>query len=213
MNLLKDHLYQIKEINLDDGPDAVSINLSPSLVLLAYQKGLFPWYQDPQYFYWFNPKKRSVLFPKNLKVSKSMRNVFNQQKFKITYNQAFAEVIENCASSPRKGNASTWISDDFIKTYKKLHTQNFAHSVEAWNEKGELVGGLYGIILGKAFFGESMFSKQSNASKACFIKWVKMLEIQNFKLIDCQVHNPHLESLGAIEISKKEFLKLLDKST
>ena len=213
MNLQKDHLYFLKkETSSEDGPEAVSVNLSPSLVLLAYQKGLFPWYQDAEYFYWFSPENRSVLFPKSLKISKSMRNVFNQQKFKITFNKAFNAVIDNCADIPRKGEQSTWISDDFKETYKKLHEQNFAHSVEAFNESGDLVGGLYGIILGKVFFGESMFSKESNASKACIIEWVKVLEIQNFKFIDCQVHNMHLASLGAEEIPKSAFLELLERN-
>ena len=210
MQFQKDKLYFVKpDAGIDPDIEAVSTNLSGALVVQAYKTGLFPWFEQNDFFFWFNPKKRSVLFPENLKVTKSMRNVLNQKKFRITFDEAFDEVIENCASIPRKGNESTWIGSDFKSTYKKLHEQNIAHSVEAWNNKNELVGGLYGIILGKVFFGESMFSKESNASKVCFIEWIKMLEIQNFKLIDCQVHNPHLASLGAEEIPKKEFLELL----
>ena len=210
MDLLKDKLYNISnEAEIPDDLKAISVNLSPQLVLQAYPMGLFPWHQDENYFYWFSPNPRLVLFPEKAKVTKSMRNVLNQNKFRITENTAFAEVIKNCASINRKDQGETWITDDFKNTYSELHILGFAKSVEAWNGKNELVGGLYGLEIGKMFFGESMFSSESNASKVCFIHLAKKLESKGFRCLDCQAVNPHLKTLGAEEISETAFLEIL----
>ncbi len=213
MELQKNTLYTIaaKEEWTAD-LKAVSQNLSPALVLQAYPMGLFPWHQDENFFYWFSPDPRMVLFPEKVKVSKSMRNVINQKKLTVTFNQAFEKVIENCATIERKEQAETWISDDFKSTYNKLHLMGFAKSVEAWNENGDLVGGLYGLEIGKVFFGESMFSHASNASKVCFIQLANKLEKDDFACLDCQAVNPHLKTLGAEEISETHFLEILEKN-
>jgi leucyl/phenylalanyl-tRNA--protein transferase len=213
VDLLDDTLYNIShQEELPEDLKAISINLSPELVLQAYPMGLFPWHQDEKYFYWFSPDPRMVLFPKKVKVTKSMRNVLNQNKFRITENLAFDEVIDKCGTIKRKQKGETWITDAFKNTYSELHTLGFAKSIEAWNNKQELVGGLYGLEIGKMFFGESMFSLESNASKACFIYLAKKLELQGFGCLDCQAVNPHLKTLGAEEISEADFLQLLEKS-
>lgn len=213
MELQENTLYNIAaQDELPTDLKAVSQNLSPALVLQAYPMGLFPWHQDEKFFYWFSPDPRMVLFPKKVKVSKSMRNVLNQNKLMVTFNQAFERVIDNCATIDRKEQADTWISDDFKSTYIELHELGFAKSVEAWSENGDLVGGLYGLEIGKVFFGESMFSSKSNASKVCFIHLAKKLEDNGFSCLDCQAVNPHLKTLGAEEISETHFLEILEKN-
>lgn len=213
MELQKNTLYTIAA--QEEWPadlKAVSQNLSPALVLQAYPMGLFPWHQDKNFFYWFSPDPRMVLFPEKVKVSKSMRNVINQKKLTVTFNQAFEKVIENCATIERNEQADTWISDDFKSTYIELHELGFAKSVEAWNENGDLVGGLYGLEIGKVFFGESMFSHASNASKVCFIQLANKLEKDDFACLDCQAVNPHLKTLGAEEISENYFSIILKEN-
>ncbi len=190
-----------------DGLLALGGDLSVERLLLAYRSGIFPWFEGDIPLWW-SPDPRFVLFPDELKVSKSMKQVLNKNIFEFTTNKAFADVIKNCKTLPRFGQDGTWITDEMEAAYLELHRRGFAHSAEAWKE-GELVGGLYGIKLGNAFFGESMFSKASNASKFAFIKYVLLLKEQGVQLIDCQVHTEHLESFGARMIARKDFLNLL----
>jgi len=195
----------------EEGLLAVGGDLKPKRLLAAYHSGIFPWYSENQPILWWSPNPRMVLFPEKLKISKSMKKLFRDQTFQVTYNQEFKTVIENCAEIFRPDQKGTWITSEMITAYCKLHELGFAKSVEVWkNEK--LVGGLYGIYLKdkKVFCGESMFSKQSNASKYGFISLVKKLQTENIKLIDCQVYSKHLESLGAEEILRDDFLKYLE---
>lgn len=194
----------------EDGLLAVGGDLSPDRLLLAYENGIFPWFNDDEEILWWSPDPRCVLFPKKLKVSKSMRGLINKQVFKVTFDQSFTKVIEACSSEPRKGQDGTWITTKMKNAYQKLHELGWAHSVEVWKE-GQLVGGLYGLLIGKVFFGESMFSKESNASKYGFITWVRFLEEKGIELIDCQQTTKHLLSLGAEEIPRERFLELLEK--
>ena len=195
----------------EDGLLAVGGDLSPSRILLAYKNGIFPWFNPGELFLWWSPNPRFVLFPEDLKVSKSMRPYFNQNKFEVKYNTCFADVISNCSQSKRKGQDGTWITNEMIDAYVTLHEMGWAHSVEVF-EDDELVGGLYGIAMGKVFFGESMFTKVSNASKFGFISLVKELSSRGYKLIDCQQETPHLGSLGASSIPRAAFLKLMNKN-
>ncbi len=192
----------------EDGFLAIGGDLSPERLLLAYANGIFPWFNPGDPILWWSPDPRMVLFPKDLKISKSMRQVLKRKYFEIRYDTAFEAVILACAQIFRPGQGGTWITDEMLQAYLKMHELGFAHSVEAWQD-GKLVGGLYGISLGQCFFGESMFAKVSNASKAAFITMVKKLEALNFKLIDCQIYTDHLASLGAAEIPRAEFLKYL----
>ena len=191
-----------------EGVLAVGGDLSIDRLLLAYRNGIFPWFNEDEPILWWAPPERMVVVPSLYKVSKSIRNLLNQNKFEITFNQNFKEVISNCREIDRKEQDGTWISDDIIDSYTKLHEMGIAKSVEVWQE-GELVGGLYGIDLGHIFCGESMFSKVPNASKIAFVTLIKYLKENNYKLLDCQVHNDHLEKLGAIEISRETFMKVL----
>lgn len=189
---------------------AVGGDLSAERLLLAYKSGIFPWYSEGEPIIWYSPDPRMVLFPKNLKISKSMKQVIRKNQFRATCNQNFSEVISNCKNSFREGQGGTWITDEMEQAYINLHNLGVAKSVEVW-EGNELVGGLYGIDLGHVFCGESMFSKVSNASKFAFIQLVQKLEKEHYTLIDCQVYNAHLDSLGAEEISRLEFLSYLKK--
>lgn len=182
-------------------------DLSTERLIYAYQKGIFPWFSDGDPIVWYCPPERMVLFPQELKVSKSMKQVMRNSSFTITENKAFEEVIHLCKIIKRKDDFGTWITDDMEQAYIELHKLGYAKSIEIWNEY-ELVGGLYGIDLGNGVFcGESMFAKVSNASKLAFIHLVKSYD---YKLIDCQIYNDHLSSLGAREISREEFLKFLN---
>ena len=192
----------------DQGILAVGGDLSPERLLLAYRSGIFPWFDSDEPILWWSPAERMVLFPDELIVSKSMRSILRKKLFKVTFNKDFRAVITNCSQVKRNGQQGTWITDDMIKAYVKLHELGHAKSVEVW-QNNELVGGLYGIDLGHVFCGESMFSKVSNASKVAFITLVENLKIRHYKLIDCQVHNNHLESLGAREITRFDFMELL----
>lgn len=191
-----------------EGIVAVGGDLSPERLVLAYNSGIFPWFEDDEPILWWSPSERMVLFFEDLKISKSMRNVINQKKFKVTFNTAFREVILNCKKIVRKDQPGTWITDDMVEAYCNLHKLGIAKSVEVW-ENEELVGGLYGIDLGHVFCGESMFSKVSNASKMAFIALAKQLEMANYRLLDCQVYNDHLASLGCVEIDREDFLMVL----
>jgi leucyl/phenylalanyl-tRNA--protein transferase len=191
-----------------EGILAVGGDLSPERLMLAYKSGIFPWFEDDEPILWWSPEERMVLFFENLKVSKSMRAILKKEEFKVTFNKDFKAVISNCQKIKRIGQNGTWITEDMINAYCKLHELGFAKSVEVWKNE-ELVGGLYGIDLGDVFCGESMFSKVSNASKVAFVTLAQKLEKAAYKLIDCQVHNDHLESLGCIEIDREEFMDIL----
>lgn len=211
-NLNKSSVYDFPDPALADehGIVAYGGDLHPQRLIRAYQSGVFPWYDEYQPILWWSPDPRMVLFPEKLKVSKSMQQLLRQEKFKVTYNQNFKQVIKACAEIKRNAQAGTWILPEMIQAYLKLHKLGYAHSVEVWNQD-RLVGGLYGIYLSekKLFCGESMFSKESNASKFGFIHWVEKLKLLKVKLIDCQFYTSHLESLGAEEISREKFLYFL----
>jgi leucyl/phenylalanyl-tRNA---protein transferase len=194
----------------EEGLLAIGGDLSPERLLLAYKNGIFPWYNEDEPICWWSPDPRFVLYPDKLKISKSMQTVLNNGTFRFTINRAFEEVIKNCKSVTRKDQAGTWISPEVQEAYIELHKLGYAHSAEAW-QNGELVGGLYGIRLGKIFFGESMFSKLSNASKFAFINYVKQLQKEGVQLIDCQIYTDHLKSLGATMIDRIKFIALLDQ--
>ena len=197
-----------------EGLLAIGGDLSVERLKLAYNSGIFPWYSDSQPILWWSPDPRMVLFPGKLKVSKSMKQVLRRNQFRITFNQNFKEVLKACATIERPGQDGTWITQDMKAAYLALHMEGIAHSVEVW--EGEmLVGGLYGIYLRdkKVFCGESMFSKVSNASKAAFITLVRNLQRDDVRIIDCQIYTPHLESLGAEEISREEFKKYLEPTS
>lgn len=193
---------------LPDGLLAIGGNLSTERLLLAYRNGIFPWYDDETPLWWC-PDPRFVLFPDNLKVSKSMLQLLKRDAFEFTVNKAFPEVIARCGNATRKDQDGTWITTDVMTAYTRLHELGIAHSAEVW-QAGNLVGGLYGVRLGKVFYGESMFSDISNASKYAFIRYVELLKKENVGLIDCQVYTDHLESLGAEMIPRKRFIDLLD---
>jgi leucyl/phenylalanyl-tRNA--protein transferase len=197
------------ELADSDGVLAVGGDLSPPRLIEAYRQGVFPWYSDYEPILWWTPDPRFVLYPDNLKVSKSMRPYFNQKKFAWTFDRDFRAVITNCQQQNRPGQFGTWITDEMLEAYVRLHELGFAHSVEVW--KGEvLVGGLYGISLGKVFFGESMFALEKNASKFGFIALVRKLTEWDYELIDCQQETSHLRSLGAELISRKKFMGHLE---
>ena len=191
-----------------EGILAVGGDLSVKRLLLAYQNGIFPWFNDDEPIFWWAPSERMVINPHDYKVSKSLRNIINRNHFEITINQDFETVISNCQKAERKGQEGTCISDDIIKSYTQLHQLGKAMSFEVW-QNNELVGGLYGVDLGHIFCGESMFSNVPNASKVAFVKLIEYLKANNYKLLDCQVHNDHLEKLGAFEISREAFMLIL----
>jgi leucyl/phenylalanyl-tRNA--protein transferase len=193
---------------LPDGLLAMGGDLSIERLLLAYRHGIFPWY-DGNVPLWWSPNPRFVLFPEELKVSKSMKALLKKNAFDFTIDLAFEEVIHFCKETERKEQDGTWIKDEVEKSYIQLHKSGFAHSAEVWVD-GELAGGLYGIRLGKVFFGESMFSKKSNASKYAFIKYTEQLKKEGVVIIDCQIYTQHLESLGAKMIMRQQFTQLIE---
>ncbi|MFK5890013.1 MAG: leucyl/phenylalanyl-tRNA--protein transferase [Flavobacteriaceae bacterium] len=191
-----------------EGVVAFGGDLSPDRLILAYKSGIFPWYSEGYPITWYSPDPRMVLFPKDIKISKSMRQIMRKNPFEIRFNSAFADVIHNCKIIKRNGEEGTWITDAMEKSYNELHKLGWAKSVEVY-QNNVLVGGLYGVDLGHVFCGESMFSKVSNASKVAFIGLANYLADKDYKLIDCQVYNEHLDSLGAVEIPRKDFLSYL----
>lgn len=195
---------------LEDGLLAIGGDLSQERLLMAYRRGIFPWY-DGDVPLWWCPDPRFVLFPCGLKVSTSMRALFKKKTFRFTTDTAFETVIRHCKNTFRPGQNGTWITDEVERAYTNLYHAGYAHSAEAWLDD-EIVGGLYGIRMGNIFFGESMFSHYSNASKFAFIKYVQQLQNENVQLVDCQVYTGHLESLGARMIPRNEFLKILEEN-
>jgi len=211
MYLLNDEIIFPHPSEADaNGLVAIGGDLSSERLIHAYNNGIFPWFNDEEPLLWWSPDPRMVLFPKELRVSKSMRVLLRKQLFNITFNEAFEAVIQQCAQIKRDDQDDTWITNDMTEAYIKLHKLGIATSIEVWQDE-KLVGGLYGVDLKdkKVFCGESMFSKVSNASKAAFITLVQELKTKEYKLIDCQMHTSHLESLGARENDRAEFLKKL----
>jgi leucyl/phenylalanyl-tRNA---protein transferase len=215
----KNKIYLLDENNFDfptlnmmkDDLVAVGGDFHPQRLLNAYENGIFPWYIDEyNYIHWFSPQKRMVLKPEDFKVSKSLKKSIENRGFVIKSNENFEEVIKSCANIKRKHEDSTWISDDFINAYTNLHHLDIAFSIECYLEE-ELVGGLYGLLIGSIFCGESMFAKVTDASKVAFYHLCEQAKQNGIKLIDCQVYNDHLASLGASEISRDEYFKLLNE--
>jgi leucyl/phenylalanyl-tRNA--protein transferase len=191
-----------------EGLLAVGGDLSPERLILAYRNGIFPWFNEDSLILWWSPDPRMVLAPDKIKISKSMRNTLNRGLFRITRNEAFEAVINQCAKAIRPDQKGTWITGNMIEAYTQLHKKGLAHSYEVWRGK-ELVGGLYGIDLGHVFCGESMFSIATNASKCALIHMAGELQAQDYALIDCQLHTSHLERLGAELISRDRYLGIL----
>lgn len=210
--LLSDDLvFPSPQLAPQEGLLAVGGDLSRERLLLAYRMGIFPWYSENEPIMWWSPDPRLVLYPSELKVSKSLSKTIKKGHFQVTVDQAFESVIKACAQSRTRMQEGTWIVDDMIAAYCKLHESGLAHSVEAWQD-GNLAGGLYGVSLGGCFFGESMFTRISNASKVAFVALVEHLKALKFNLIDCQVTTTHLLSFGAREIPRTRFLSELEKS-
>lgn len=213
----RDRTYRFPDVRLalrePDGLLAIGGDLSPQRLESAYRHGIFPWFNHDQPILWWSPDPRAVLFPDQLKISRSLRKTLRKQVFTVTLDRAFNEVIEAC-SGPRNpdqhSDPGTWITPEMKQAYNRLHENGLAHSVESWQE-GELVGGLYGVAVGRVFFGESMFTRITDASKVAFVHLVRQLQLWGFSVIDCQIHSAHLESLGAENIRRQRFTRLLDE--
>lgn len=210
---LNDHSFPDPANALTDpnGLLAIGGDLDPLRIYKAYELGIFPWYEKDQPILWWAPDPRMVLFPEELHISKSLKKAIKQSSLKITYDQDFEGVIESCAGH-RDYSSDTWITNEMMQAYIHLHHLGFAHSVEAWNGEN-LVGGLYGIAIGKVFYGESMFSHESNASKIAFVNLVQKLKAEGYSVIDCQISSSHLASFGAREISRAQFRNHLSSRT
>ncbi len=182
--------------------------LSPTRLINAYKSGVFPWYNPDEPIYWWSPDPRAVLFPNKIRISRSLRKSIRNKGYTISFDQAFSEVVKSCAS-PRMDHGGTWITNEMFLAYQKLHKLGIAHSVEVWNKQGELVGGLYGVVTGGVFSGESMFSKERDTSKIAFIALAWHMQHWGFSLIDCQIENSHLMSMGAENIPRKQYLSIL----
>lgn len=198
-------IFPEPELSREDGLLAVGGDLSIERLILAYRMGIFPWFSNGDPILWWSPDPRLVLYPGALHVSRSLKKTFEQGRFVVTLDKDFSQVIAACAAAPRKKQPGTWITTDMMDAYCRLHEAGLAHSVEVWNQ-GELAGGLYGVSLGKCFFGESMFTRQDNASKVGLVTLVHLLRKWSFSLIDCQVTTQHLVQLGAREIPRKQFI-------
>lgn len=190
---------------------AVGGDLSVKRLLLAYRQGIFPWYEESQPILWWHPDPRMVLFPDQLHISRSLQKFIKKQSYTVSSDTAFSEVVRACAEQRCKGRHGTWITAEMQSAYLHLHQAGYAHSVEVW-QGDQLQGGLYGVAIGAMFFGESMFSRQANTSKLAFVTLVRKLQEQDYKLIDCQVASGHLLSLGAREISRQNFMTVLNKA-
>lgn len=211
--LAADEFFQFPPptVTTPEGIVAMGGNLSPGMLISAYRQGIFPWFSDGEPILWWSPDPRGVLFPEKVHTSRSMRRVFSRGTFRFSLDRAFRQVITACAATPRKDQDGTWITADMIEAYIRLHDLGIAHSIEVWDDGG-LAGGLYGLSLGGMFFGESMFSRVTNASKAAFITLAKILAREGFDCLDCQLPTPHLESLGAEALSRTDYLELLGRS-
>jgi leucyl/phenylalanyl-tRNA--protein transferase len=207
--ILNENLYfpPVSQAN-KEGFLAFGGDLSTERLLLAYRSGIFPWYNEDEPIIWWSPDPRCVLFTNNLRISKSMQQVIKKGTFRFSMNEAFAQVIKCCQQTKRKDDNGTWLNNEMIEAYNSLHQKGFAYSAECWLGD-ELVGGLYGIKLENVFCGESMFSLKSNASKFAFIHFVNYLKVEGIEVVDCQISNPHLESLGAEMIPRSQFLRYL----
>jgi len=203
-------LFPPVELASRSGLLAVGGDLSPDRLVLAYREGIFPWFSEDEPILWWSPDPRFVLFPEELRISRSMKKVLRRGTFRLTCDRAFHEVIEGCRQ-PRRGQRGTWITEEMVGAYRRLHDLGLAHSVETWFA-GALVGGIYGVSLGSCFFAESMFTKVSNASKAALIHLVDFLRSRNFALIDCQVYTRHVQSLGARMIPRTLFLEIISEA-
>ena len=189
-----------------DGLLALGGDLSTERLILAYRSGIFPWYSDDQPILWWSPDTRCVLFPEDIHISRSLRRTLNQGRFRVTTDQAFSRIIRLCASTRSEG---TWITDDMIASYSELHHQGVAHSIEVWNQNGDLAGGMYGLAIGQCFFGESMFSLETNASKVLMVHLAHQLQDWGYRLMDCQVESDHLLTMGACTIPRSKFLSII----
>lgn len=192
-----------------DGLLAIGGDLSPERLELAYRNGIFPWFSEEQPILWWSPDPRCVLFPEEVHISKRLRRTLNQKRYEITIDRDFAGVIHGCADVREEG---TWITDEMEQAYRRLHRSGLAHSFEAWNAKGELVAGLYGVGIGRCFFGESMFTREDNASKVVFVHVARQLQRWGYAMMDCQVENGHLIRLGARCIPRSRFLTILGEN-
>lgn len=206
--LVDEIIFPPVHLTSESGILAIGGDLSPGRLLEAYRQGIFPWYSEGDPIFWWSPDPRFILFLDELRVSRSMKKVLRHNVFRITYDHSFREVVEYCRIVQRK-KKGTWITHEMLEAYCILHTLGFAHSAEAWHGD-KLVGGIYGVSIGRCYFGESMFSFMSNASKAALIHLVRTLKELKFEFLDCQVHTAHLESLGARYVSRDEFLNLLN---
>jgi leucyl/phenylalanyl-tRNA--protein transferase len=209
--LSDDVIFPSPHLASEDGLLAVGGDLSQKRLLLAYSMGIFPWYSEAEPILWWSPDPRLILYPQELRISKSLKKTIKKGLFRVTADQAFEQVIAECAKTRRENKEGTWIGENMIEAYCKLHESGFAHSVEAWREE-RLAGGLYGVSLGRCFFGESMFTRIANASKVAFVALVKHLKLSSIDIIDCQVTTRHLISFGAREIPRPLFLGQLKKS-
>jgi len=209
--LTDEHIFPPPHLAEKEGLLAVGGDLSEDRLLLAYRMGIFPWYSAEEPLLWWSPDPRLVLYPQEIKVSKTLKKIIKKNKFSVTMDQAFAEVIHQCAQIRMENHEGTWINNDMRKAYCRLYQSGYAHSVEAWYQ-GELAGGLYGVSLGHLFFGESMFTRISNASNVAFVKLVEYLTQLSFDMIDCQVKTEHMIRFGAREIPRDLFLQQLKKS-
>jgi leucyl/phenylalanyl-tRNA---protein transferase len=204
-------IFPEPELSRDDGLLAVGGDLSPERLILAYSMGIFPWYSREEPVLWWSPDPRLVLYPDALHVSRSLAKTLNQGRFTVTLDRDFSRVIAACAGTLRDNQPGTWITREMMDAYCRLHEAGFAHSVEVWNHDA-LAGGLYGVSLGKCFFGESMFARQDNASKVGLVTLVRVLKKWAFQLIDCQVTTHHLVRMGAREISRRQFISELKQA-
>ena len=195
-------------LSYPNGLLAVGGDLSTERLLKAYQRGIFPWYEDPQPILWWSPDPRSVLFPEEIRVSRSLAKTLRRNRFRVTTDRAFHRVLSGCAA-PRARERGTWITNNMARAYMDLHQEGYAHSVEVWDDQQQLQGGLYGVAMGRVFFGESMFSRVSDASKVALVALGRLLIEQGMELIDCQVESDHLNSMGARNIPRLDFENFL----
>ncbi|UCG78050.1 MAG: leucyl/phenylalanyl-tRNA--protein transferase [Nitrospirota bacterium] len=206
--LIDEIIFPPVDLAEPDGLLAIDGDLSAERLLTAYSQGIFPWYSEGSPIMWWSPDPRLVLFPDEIRVSRSLRQVINKNTFRVTMDEAFDNVIRLCSDVHRRDDGGTWITGEMIDAYSDLHARGYARSVESW-EGDKLAGGLYGVSIGSVFFGESMFSLRSNASKVAFVSLVEDLKVSGCRIIDCQVTTGHLKSLGAREIPRSEFMDIL----